>query len=91
VTLAEVFAAVPSSGHAKASLSGAGVPLLDLLAESKICKSKSEARQALADGSISVNGKKAALDVRLTTSDLLFGKTIALRRGKKNWHITKWE
>ncbi|MDP1663292.1 MAG: S4 domain-containing protein, partial [Phycisphaerales bacterium] len=90
-TLAEVFAAVPSSAHTKASLGGEGVAILDLLAESNVCKSKSEARQALTDGSISVNGKKAAPDARLTTADLLHGKTIALRRGKKNWHITKWE
>ena len=90
-TLTEVFAAVPSSTHAKAALGGEGVAVLDILAESKVCKSKSEARQALTDGSVSVNGKKIALEARLSTADLLFGKTIALRRGKKNWHITKWE
>ncbi len=90
-TLAEVFAAVPSSAHAKASLGGDGIAVLDLLAESKVCKSKSEARQALADGSISVNGQRVAPDARMTTAHLLHGKTIALRRGKKNWHITRWE
>jgi tyrosyl-tRNA synthetase len=89
-SLAEVFATVPSTTHGKAALT-AGVPLIDLLAESKICKSKSEARQALTDGSVSVNGKKAALDAKVTVADLLHGKTIALRRGKKNWHVTRWE
>lgn len=90
-TLAEVFAAVPSSTHAKASLEGQGVAVVDLLVEAKICKSKTEARQALTEGSVSANGKKLALDARLTTADLLHGKTIALRRGKKNWFVTRWE
>ncbi len=90
--LGEVLAAAPTSNHDKAALSaeaGAGTPLLDVLAAT-LCKSKSEARQALTEGSVSVNGKKAALADRLTAAHLLHGSTIALRRGKKNWHVTRW-
>ena len=88
-TLTEALAAAPSSKHAKASLSG-GTPLLEILAQT-LCKSKSEARQALTEGSVSVNGRKAALADALTSADLLHGTIIALRRGKKNWHVTRWE
>ena len=92
--LGEVLAAAPSSDHDKARLAGsgeggAGTPLLDVLATT-LCKSKSEARQALTEGSIAVNGKKAALADRLTGANLLHGSIIALRRGKKNWHVTRW-
>ena len=86
--LAEVFAAAPSSQHALSLLDGDGLPLVDLLAQT-VCKSKTEARQALTDNSIAVNGTKAALADRLTRAHLLHG-TILLRRGKKNWHVTRW-
>ncbi|MGQ0627361.1 MAG: tyrosine--tRNA ligase [Phycisphaerales bacterium] len=90
-TLSEVFAAAPSTTHPKARLDGEGLALLDLLVESGVCKSKSEARQALTDGSISVNGKKAAPADRLSPAHLLHDRLLALRRGKKNWHLTRWE
>ncbi|MFN7022822.1 MAG: tyrosine--tRNA ligase, partial [Phycisphaerales bacterium] len=86
--LAEVFSAAPSSRHALALLDGDGLPLVDLLAQT-VCKSKTEARQALTDNSIAVNGAKAALADRLTRASLLHG-TILIRRGKKNWHVTRW-
>ena len=31
------------------------------------------------------------LDDKATSPDLLPGKFLALRRGKKNWHLAKWE
>ncbi len=87
--LGEVLAAAPTSEHDKALLTGEGVAVLEVLATT-LCKSKSEARQALTEGSISVNGKKAALADRLTGAHLLHGSVIALRRGKKNWHVARW-
>lgn len=88
-TLVEALAAAPATDHDKASLS-AGVPLLDLLPLTSLAKSKSEAREFLGSGSVAVNGQKAAPDRKLTSADLLHGKLIALRRGKKNWHLTRW-
>ena len=87
--LDEVLAAAPSSNHDRALLAGEGAALLDVLATT-LCKSKSEARQALTEGSVAVNGKKAALADRLTAANLLHGSVIALRRGKKNWHVARW-
>jgi tyrosyl-tRNA synthetase len=90
-TLSEVFASAPATSHDKAQLAGEGVTLLDVLvATGTLAKSKTEARQFLCDGSVSVNGAKADLARRLTSADLLPGAVIALRRGKKTWHLTRW-
>ncbi len=89
-TLREVFAEVPSSEHAKASLEGDGIALIDLLVTTKLAASKRESKDFLTQGSVLVNGRKVGPDDKVRTSDLLFGHTIAIRRGKKNWHITRW-
>lgn len=89
-TLDEVFAEVPSSTHDKASLSE-GVALVDLLAETSLASSKGDARKHLGAGAVAINGEKISSDApTLTTDHLLHGSVIALRRGKKNWHITRW-
>jgi tyrosyl-tRNA synthetase len=89
-TLKEALASAPSSAHAKTSLDGDGVGLVDFLVQVGLAQSKRESREFLANGSVSVNGRKVGADDRLKTSDLLHGETIALRRGKKNWHVTTW-
>ncbi len=92
--MAEVFAAAPTSEHDRQQLSGEGVALVEVLATT-IADSKGQARKLLEQGAITVNGDKADLDRRLTSADLLGGEggtggVIALRRGKKTWHITRW-
>jgi len=89
-TLAEVFAGVPHSDHAAVSLEGDGVPLVDLLPETSLASSKREAREFLRNGAVHVNGEKVAEDAVLRTADLLHGRTILLRRGKKHWHASRW-
>jgi tyrosyl-tRNA synthetase len=88
--LDEVLAAAPTTNHDRAKLEGEGVALLDLLREAGVAKSNTEARQLLTEGSISVNGQKAGADGRVNVGTLLHGRVIALRRGKKNWHVTRW-
>jgi tyrosyl-tRNA synthetase len=75
----------------KSRLAGEGVALLDLLVEAHAVASKREAKEFLANGSISVNGTKATLDQKITASSLLHGSIVAIRRGKKNWYVTRWE
>lgn len=89
-TLEEVFASAPSCELSKQRLDGDGVALLDIVVESKLAQSKREAREFLQNGSISINGRKATPEDKLTSNDLLHGKVIALRRGKKQWCITRW-
>lgn len=88
--LEEVLAAAPASDHPKALLEGEGLPLVDLLPQTTLADSKRAAREFLHSGSVTVNGHKVAFEHRLTAADLLHGRLIALRRGKKAWHLTRW-
>jgi tyrosyl-tRNA synthetase len=57
----------------------------DLLASSGLCKSKSEARRAIAQGGAYLNNTKVASeDAVPSTDDLLHGRFLVLRRGKRN-------
>jgi len=87
--LREAFAAAPHSEHPRQTLD-AGVPLVELLPETTLAKSRREAKEFLAAGAVGVNGERAAPDRRLTPEDLLPGGVILLRRGKKAWHLTRW-
>ncbi len=89
--LAQVLEDVPHSEHDKGLLGGEGLGLVDLLTQTPLASSKREARQFASTGAISVNGEKATADHRLTHSDLLHGRTILLKRGRKNWHATEWQ
>ncbi len=89
--LAEVMGDVPSTEHDAAQLEGDGVILIELLVETGLAKSKRQAREFLSNGSVSINGDKVGDDMHLTRDNLLHGKTIAIRRGKKNWHLTHWK
>jgi len=91
VMLNEVFAAVPRSDHPKSTLEGEGVRVVDLLTQIGLATSGREAKEFLNSGSVTANGRKLGIDDRLKTTDLLEGGVIAIRRGKKNWHLTRWQ
>lgn len=64
---------------------GALPAVADLLAETGLCKSKSEARRTIAQGGAYVNNVKVeADDATPALSDLLHGRFLVLRRGKRN-------
>ncbi len=95
-TLTEVFASVPCSTHPKADLArkaegGEGMALADLLAQTTLAKSKREARELLSTGAITLNGEKVGESDRLTAARLLHDCLALFRRGKKAWHVTRWE
>lgn len=88
--LEEVLSSAPSSTHNKTHLDGEGISLIDLLVETGLAKSKRESREFLTNGSVSVNGRTVSVEDRANATHLLHGKLIALRRGKKTWHVTRW-
>jgi tyrosyl-tRNA synthetase len=91
-TLCEMAAELPRSEHDRAALSAAGVSLVDLVSGTSLARSKREAREFVEGGAIWINGaRRAEKDIRLTLRDLLPGGMVFLRRGKKNWHVTRWE
>ena len=63
---------------------------MELLIECNLASSKREAREFLSGNSVSINGEKIDADTRINPSHLLHGSFIAIRRGKKKWHMTKW-
>ncbi len=86
----EVFADVPSSQVAAASLAGEGMPLADLLAASGLVPSKSEARRAIRGGGIYLNNVRVGEEARkVTAEDALGGSLLVLRKGRKDYHLVR--
>jgi tyrosyl-tRNA synthetase len=79
-TLGSALAEVPST-----EVSGPVPPVVDLLAETGLVASKSEARRTVAQGGVYLNNVKIT-DESATPgpSDLLHGRFLVLRRGKRN-------
>ncbi len=81
-TLAAALAEVPSV--TLAAPAGALPPVADLMAEVGIVPSKSAARRAIAEGGAYLNNAKVTdQDAVPLASDLLHGRFLALRRGKR--------
>ena len=65
-----------------------GASIVDVLVDAELAQSRSEARRALAEGSVYVNGDRTSDPDRLVeANDLLYGRYVLLRRGKKRWHV----
>lgn len=89
-TLNEIAAEIPTSDHEGARLAGEGLALAEVLAETTLATSRREARELLAAGAVAVNGERAAGDRRLRTADLVGERLVLLRRGRRQWHATRW-
>jgi len=69
-------------------LDGAGMPLVELLVHAGLCSSKGQARKDVEGGGVNVNNVRETATTRAVNSkDLLFGKHILLRKGKKNYVV----
>jgi len=90
-TLEELFQTAPTVTFPKARLAGEGIPAVDFLVEAGVVKSKREAREFLATNAISISARKADADTRVTADWLLFGEIALIRRGKKTWHVVRFE
>ncbi|MDD6877646.1 MAG: tyrosine--tRNA ligase [Clostridiaceae bacterium] len=62
-----------------------GIGIIDLLAETKLIASKSEARRMVQQGGILVNGEKVTDIARVVTSDDVRDGFVMLKKGKKNF------
>ena len=89
--LLEIFADVPSSKVPVDRLDG-GMSLIDLLAETAVSTSKSNARRSIEQGSIYLNNRRCT-DPGQTVScnDFLAGSILVLRSGKKRYHLVNGE
>jgi tyrosyl-tRNA synthetase len=86
----DIFADVPSSELPRSQLEGAGLGLADLLATTSLAKSKGEARRSIAEGGIYLNNRRAADEKQAASlADVIDGRFIVLRKGRKNYHLVK--
>ena len=87
-TFNEIVGEVPTKEIGKAELDGAGKPLVELLVHGGLCPSKGQARKDIEGGGAYVNNiREANFQRTVTTQDLLFGKHLLLRKGKRNYVV----
>jgi tyrosyl-tRNA synthetase len=85
-TFNDLVGEVPSKELEKAKLDGAGILLVELLVHAALCPSKGQARKDIEGGGIYINNVRQGSPQRAVTSnDLVFGKHLLLRKGKKNY------
>ena len=87
-----VFGDVSSSSVPSSSFDGAGMSLVDLLADPavKLVPSKSEARRLVQSGGVYVNNRRASdPQMRLTREQAIEGKLFVLRKGQKQNHVVR--
>jgi tyrosyl-tRNA synthetase len=86
----DVASEVPNADVPRAVFAGAGTPIIDLLASTALCPSKGQARKDIEAGGIYVNNTRVP-DIKRSVgeSDLLHGKFVLLRKGKKNYLLVK--
>jgi tyrosyl-tRNA synthetase len=86
-TLAAVVQDVPSSSKHLSWL-GSAPSLLDALVDTGLVASKSEARRTVEQNGAFVNDAvREGLEASLSSDDLLFGRFIVLRKGKRAYHV----
>ena len=79
---------VPTKEIEKSKIGDAGILLVELLVRAGLCSSKGQARKDIEGGGVNINNVRETNFQRMvTTSDLLFGKHILLRKGKKNYVV----
>jgi tyrosyl-tRNA synthetase len=87
-TFRDVIGEIPTKDLEKSQLASPGLPLVELLVLSGLCPSKGQARKDIEGGGIYLNNARVADVARAATAnDLLFGKYILLRKGKRTYAV----
>jgi tyrosyl-tRNA synthetase len=87
----KAFGSVPSTSLSTSRLAS-GVPLTELLVESGLAASKSEASRLIRGGGVYLNDHRVSDErLRLTSDDALHGRFIVVRKGAKQQHLVRVE
>jgi tyrosyl-tRNA synthetase len=90
-TLLDVFAEAPSADLGIGRLADGRTTLLDVLVDAEVVASRSAGRREVDQGGIYVNNRRAAdADAALGPSDLLAGRYLVVRRGKRHYHLVRF-
>jgi tyrosyl-tRNA synthetase len=88
LTFKDIVNEAPSKDIARASLEATGQPLVELLVQTALCASKGQARKDIEGGGIYLNNtREQAFQRQITSADLLFGRYLLLRKGKRNYVV----
>ena len=87
-TFKDIVGEVPTKELGKSQLEGAGLPLVEVLVLSGLSQSKGQARKDVEGGGVNINNVRETNPQRpITSADLLFGKHVLLRKGKRNYVV----
>ena len=85
--LAVVAAEVPTAPLGSDEDLAAGIDLVPLLAEAGLASSRGDARRSLEQGAVWVNGDRAQPGRLIGKGDVLHGRYVVLRKGKKSYAV----
>ena len=87
-TFNELVGEIPTRRLESPIPSEGGIPVVDLFVASGLCPSKGQGRKDLEGGGLYLNNHRVTEVGRLITSgDLLFGRHLLLRKGRKNYVV----
>lgn len=89
-TLEDIFSEMPSTRFPREALTS-GKALLDVLVESGVFPSKGEARRTIKSGGVYLNNERIAEDARLSEASLCSERIAVVRKGKKHYHLLKFD
>ncbi len=90
-TLKEIFSDAPAS-TLEASRLESGVSLIDLLTETGLFQSKGAARKEIPAGGVYLNNERITdIGHMVTRESLISNRALVIRKGKKNYHLVKFE
>jgi len=87
LALAAVAAEVPCTALAPGEVLAEGVDLVPVLLRTELASSQGDARRQMEQRGLSVNGDQVEAGRHLGTDDLLHGRWVLLRKGKKGWAV----
>jgi len=88
MTFNDIVGEVPTKSLERSKLETPGTPLVELLVHGGLSTSKGQSRKDIEGGGVYVNNAREANPARsLTAADLLFGKHLLLRKGKRNYVV----
>ncbi|HUY30601.1 MAG TPA: tyrosine--tRNA ligase [Acidimicrobiales bacterium] len=89
-TLLMVVEDAPVTTVERAALGGDGLDLVSLLVDSRLSPSRGAARTAISQGGVYVNNRRAPADgARVTEADVVAGRYVLVRRGRREVHLVQ--
>ncbi|MHB1517195.1 MAG: tyrosine--tRNA ligase [Acidimicrobiales bacterium] len=90
-TLLDVFADAPSTTIDRHRMDDGGLTVVELLVETGLARSKSQARTTVGQGGASVNNHRIGdQDATVSRDDLVAERYLVLRRGRKEHHLVRF-